>query len=275
MGTEYSSKWSPFLAHGCVSPRWIYHRIRHFEKSTRISNRNTEWSVVVMLVFRDWMKFECLKYGDKIFYENGAWGRSKYEPFSAPNWSGWRRDKALFAKWTNAETGYPFIDAAMTELNKTGYLSLRWRLAVASFLVKDMRIDWRWGAEYFEATLVDYDCAMNFVNWNFVAGVGFDRGAAKKYISQFRYAALNDREGHYVKLWLPQMRAVSKRYIHSPWLMGATKQKINRFHIGTDYCERCVPLRPPPARPTDPKREREKAIRERFQIRHVFQDMLE
>merc|ERR1712087_305403 len=236
---------------------------------------NTDSSVVVMLVFRDWMKFESIKHGDKIFYLNGPWGRSLYDKFNDPNWAGWSRDEVIFGKWCRGETGYPFIDAAMTELNRTGYMSFRWRLVVASFLIKDMGIDWRWGAEYFEATLVDYDCAMNYVNWNFVSGVGFDRGAPRKYFSQFRYAALHDKEGLYVKRWLPRMCTVSRRFIHKPWLMGAHKQKINRLLLGTDYFERCAPLDPPPALPQDSKRERERAIRERFQIRHIFHDLLD
>merc|ERR1712087_283990 len=132
-----------------------------------------------------------IKHGDKIFYLNGPWGRSLYDKFNDPNWAGWSRDEVIFGKWCRGETGYPFIDAAMTELN-------------------------------------------------FVAGVGFDRGAPRKYFSQFRYAALHDKEGLYVKRWLPRMCTVSRRFIHKPWLMGAHKQKINRLLLGTDYFERCA-----------------------------------
>jgi len=98
IGTEYSTKWSPFLAHGCISPRWIFHVIRHFEARTGIKNRNTDFSVIVMMVFRDWMKFESLKWGDRIFYEGGPWNGSKYEPFNTVEWKkkGWCRDLTLF-----------------------------------------------------------------------------------------------------------------------------------------------------------------------------------
>jgi len=277
IGTEYSTKWSPFLAHGCISPRWIYHSIRHFEARTGIKNRNTDFSVIVMMVFRDWMKFESIKWGDRIFYVGGPWGHSRYEPFNTAEWKakGWCRDLELFRKWCHGQTGYPFIDAAMIELKRTGYLSFRWRLVVASFLIKDLGIDWRFGAEWFEALLVDYDCAMNYVNWCFVAGVGFDRGAPRKYWSQFRYAAMHDKEGKYVKLWIPRLKTVSKRYIHKPWLMGPTKQRINGCRMGTDYCFRCKEVEPPDARPQPAKGSRRGQIVEKFQIRQILGDLLD
>ena len=105
IGTEYSTKWSPFLALGCISPRWIYHSIRHFEASTGIKNRNTDFSVIVMMVFRDWMKFESIKWSDKIFYVGGPWGGSRYEPFNTAEWraKGWSRDMALFRKWCDGK----------------------------------------------------------------------------------------------------------------------------------------------------------------------------
>ena len=163
----------------------------------------------------------------------------------------------------------------MIELKRTGYLSFRWRLVVASFLVKDLGIDWRFGAEWFEALLVDYDCAMNWVNWCFVAGVGFDRGAPRKYWSQFRYAAMHDADGEYVKLWIPRLQTVSKRYIHKPWTMGPAKQRINGIAVGRDYPLRCRPLQPPDARPQPAKGSRKGQIVERFQIRNILGDLLE
>jgi deoxyribodipyrimidine photo-lyase len=77
----------------------------------------------------------------------------------------WKKDKVLFEKWCNGQTGYPFVDANMRELNATGWMSNRGRQNVASFLAKDMEIDWRWGAEYFEAMLIDFDVTSNWGNW--------------------------------------------------------------------------------------------------------------
>merc|ERR1719419_2099200 len=102
---------------------------------------------------------------------------------------------------------------------------------------------------------------MNYVNWCFVAGVGFDRGAKRKYWSQFHYAAKHDRNGEYVKLWIPSLKTVSKRYVHKPWLMGPSKQRINGIRLGRDYLFRCQHiLNPPPVRPQPAKGSRKKQI---------------
>lgn len=120
------------------------------------------------LLCRDFFRLSSVKYGDKIFYINGPWGRSFYPLFSTPDWE-WKRDRELFQKWCDGKTGYPFIDAAMIELKATGFMSNRMRQNCANFLVKDMQIDWRWGAEWFESLLLDYDAAQNYCNWNYIA----------------------------------------------------------------------------------------------------------
>ena len=243
IGSEYSTKFSPFLAHGNLSPRLIYNNIKNFENETGISNDSTYW-VYFELLWRDFFRFSSCKYGDKIFYLNGPYGHSLYSLFANPNWE-WSHDEELFKKWCDGETGYPFIDAAMIELKLTGFMSNRLRQNCASFLIKDLGIDWRWGAEYFESLLIDYDPAQNYCNWNYIAGIGFDPCSHSRYFNIHKQAFTYDRNGDFVKLWIKKLSSVSKDFIHKPYEMNNKQQEISRCVIGKDYYEPCRPLNPP------------------------------
>ncbi|MCS7074883.1 MAG: cryptochrome DASH, partial [Bacteroidia bacterium] len=107
----------------------------------------------------------------------------------------------VFERWKNAQTGEPWIDANMEELRKTGFLSNRGRQNVASYLVNDLRQPWQWGAEYFEAMLIDYDVCSNWGNWNYIAGVGNDP-REDRYFNPKTQAQRYDPDGTFIKLWL-------------------------------------------------------------------------
>ena len=113
-----------------------------------------------LLLWRDFFKFSAIKHGRRLFYLNG------YMPLTAKAAAGydvkWSTDRAVFDKWCRGETGYPLVDANMRELNETGWMSNRGRQNVASFLALDLGIDWRYGAEYFETLLMDYDTPSNW-----------------------------------------------------------------------------------------------------------------
>jgi len=142
-------------------------------------------------------------------------------------------------------TGYPFIDAAMIELKTTGFMSNRMRQNAASFLIKDLGIDWRFGAEYFESLLMDYDPASNYCNWNYIAGIGFDPCSHSRYFNIHKQAFTYDRNGEFVKLWIPHLSSISKEYIHKPYEMNAKQQEMSRCFVGKDYFKPCKPLNPP------------------------------
>ena len=108
VGTDYSTKFSPWLANGTLSPRAIYWEIKKYEKQ-RTANDSTYW-VIFELIWRDFFRFVCLKYGDKVFYAGGLRGEEIF----------WKQDMDLFDKWKNGNTGVPFIDANMRELLKVG-----------------------------------------------------------------------------------------------------------------------------------------------------------
>lgn len=162
IGIQYSTKFSPWLANGSLSPRTIYHEIRKFEKEV-MENESTYW-VLFELLWRDFFKCVSLKYGDHLFQITGILNR-KYR---------WKRNEKVINDWINGTTKYDFVNANMLELKHTGWMSNRGRQNVASYFAKEMEHDWRIGASYFEAFLVDYDVHSNYGNWNYLAGVGND-----------------------------------------------------------------------------------------------------
>jgi deoxyribodipyrimidine photo-lyase len=151
IGADYSTKLSPWLAHGCVSPRVIAFECKKYE-TQRVANKSTYW-VVFELLWRDYCKFFALKYGDKLFYPGGTVGSDKKWPSYAKN----------FEAWKEGRTGYPLVDANMRELKATGFMSNRGRQNVASFLALDCNNDWRAGGDWFETNLLDYDVYSNWV----------------------------------------------------------------------------------------------------------------
>jgi len=241
IGSEYSTKFSPFLSHGNLSSRTIYAAVKDFEATTGIANTSTYW-VYWELLCRDFFRFSSVKYGDTIFYLNGPWGKSLYPRFAAPDWE-WKRDRVLFQKWCDGETGYPFIDAAMIELKATGFMSNRMRQNCANFLVKDMGIDWRWGAEWFEALLLDYDAAQNYCNWNYIAGVAFNV-CASRYFNIMKQAETFDAEGEFVKLWIPKLADCAIEFVHRPFALTAEQRDESKI----EYPAPCCSLIPPPSK---------------------------
>ena len=189
LGEDYSSKFSPWLAHGCISPRSIYHQVKRYEQE-RIKNISTYW-LVFELLWRDYFRFIAQKFGHRIFLPKGIKGKPL--PY--------HQDKNLFEQWRSGNTNEPFVDANMRELNATGFMSNRGRQNVASYLAKDLGVNWTWGAAYFESQLIDYDPCSNWGNWCYVAGVGNDP-REDRYFNVKTQAERYDPEGGYVKHWL-------------------------------------------------------------------------
>ncbi|MCS6815081.1 MAG: DASH family cryptochrome, partial [Cyanobacteria bacterium] len=144
LGADYSSKFSPWLALGCLSPRFIYQQVQAYE-AKRVKNDSTYW-LVFELLWRDYFRFVCARYGNRVFRASGLRG------IPIP----WRQDWQQFDLWREGNTGFPLVDANMRELAATGFMSNRGRQNVASFLTKNLGIDWRMGAEWFESLLIDY-----------------------------------------------------------------------------------------------------------------------
>lgn len=222
LGADYSSKFSAWLALGCISPRAIYEQVKRYEKD-RISNQSTYW-LVFELIWRDYFRFVAKKFGNAIFFQKGIKGKLPFKLYE---------NEKLFEKWKNGKTGIPFIDANMIELKETGFMSNRGRQNVASFLVKDLQIDWTWGAMYFESVLIDYDVCSNWGNWNYVAGVGNDP-RENRYFNIISQAKRYDSKGEYTKYWLPELESLPSHLVHHPTL---SKQEQDTYGIalGADY----------------------------------------
>lgn len=186
---DNSSKLSPWIALGCLSPRQVYWEIKKYEKE-RIANEST-YLLVFELLWRDYFRFMFKKHGNRFFHKTGFKGIS---PPEAAN------QDELLALWKNARTGVPFIDANMREMNLTGYMSNRGRQNVASFLVKNLQVDWTLGAAYFEEKLIDYDPSSNWGNWAYIAGVGNDPKESRNF-NVLKQAREYDPQGDYVRLW--------------------------------------------------------------------------
>jgi deoxyribodipyrimidine photo-lyase len=240
LGLDYSSKFSVWLANGSISPRYIYDEVKKYE-SERTVNESTYW-LVFELIWRDYFRFVAMKFGNKIFHEFGL----KFPQNNADrvqNPASVNSTKAtIFEKWRLGETGVPLIDANMKELLATGYMSNRGRQNVASFLVKDLQIDWRWGAAWFESQLIDYDVCSNWGNWLYVAGVGNDP-RENRYFNILKQATNYDSKGEYVKHWLPELSDVPAEKVHSVGLLNNDEQKRFGVRIGVDYPNPIVDVR--------------------------------
>ena len=147
----------------------------------------------------------------------------------------WQNDKSHFAAWCEGRTGYPFVDAAMRQLQTIGWMHNRARMVVASFLVKDLLIDWRWGERWFMQQLIDGDPAANNAGWQWVAGTGADAAPYFRVFNPISQGQKFDPQGDYVRQWMPELQAVPKKFIHAPWQMSKSDQRKARCRIGEDY----------------------------------------
>ncbi|NEQ98355.1 MAG: DASH family cryptochrome [Cyanothece sp. SIO2G6] len=222
LGADYSSKFSPWLTHGCLSPRYIYQQVQEYE-TQRVKNKSTYW-LIFELLWRDYFRFICAKHGDRVFHLSGLQG------LKFP----WKTDWEWVERWQTGTTGYPLVDANMRELAATGFMSNRGRQNVASFLTKNLAIDWRIGAEWFESLLIDYDVCSNWGNWNYTAGVGNDaRGF--RYFNIAKQSHAYDPHGDYVRHWLPELASLHEDKIHKPWSLNGNQQKQFGVILGQDY----------------------------------------
>jgi len=223
LGREFSSRFSPWLAMGCISPKKIYHEIRRFEKE-RKSNESTYW-LIFELLWRDFFRLMGKKYKNKIFHLGG--------PRELKNIK-FKNDFLVFQKWADGKTGVPFIDANMKELNQTGFMSNRGRQVVASFLTKELKINWLMGAEYFESYLIDYDVCSNYGNWNYIAGVGSDPREDRIFNVQTQ-SQKYDAEGSYVKHWLPQLKNLPPEKLIGIHLLSDEELLHYGVDLGNNY----------------------------------------
>ncbi len=223
LGWDFSSKMSPYLSQGCISPKKLHDEVKKYEEQ-RIKNDSTYW-LIFELLWRDYFRLVGKKYGNKIFLANGI---------NEDNQHNWSTDRSLFNIWAQARTGVPMIDANMRELNETGFMSNRGRQNVASFLVNDMKVHWLMGAEYFESMLIDYDPCSNYGNWNYIAGVGVDP-RPDRWFNVVHQGKKYDSKGAYVHYWLPELETVPGFKVHAVANMSQDELSEYNLILGKDY----------------------------------------
>ena len=212
---------SPWLAHGCLSPKLL------FQKLPEIRKHSTALAAQMLggLYYRDYLRLMGKKYGNVIFQERGV---TKGALDKAT------KNRELFEVWANGETGLPIIDAGMRQLNQTGYLPIKARFLVAQFLVKELGVSWRLGASYFESLLIDYDACSNWVNWMNIAGVGPETREERK-VNYVLQAKRLDPTGEYVKYWIPALKDADHHWVHQPDQAESALLNASSIVLGQTY----------------------------------------
>ena len=190
-----------------------------------------------------WRDFYFMILSQHPHVVGGSWKR-EYDRLAFEN------DGALFAAWCEARTGYPIVDAAMRQINQTGYMHNRLRMIVASFLVKDLLVDWRRGERYFADQLNDFDLSANNGGWQWAASTGCDAQPYFRIFNPVSQSQRFDADGKFIRRYLPELAKVPAKYIHAPWTMPALEQQMAGCTIGRDY----------PLPVVDHARQREKAL---------------
>jgi deoxyribodipyrimidine photo-lyase len=214
--SDFSSKLSPWLALGCVSPKTIYWNCRRYEEEV-VSNKSTYWMVFELLT-RDYFRLVAANARKQLFALNGFTGRGPSDPdiWALAEGAITSQHKGRLDAWISGRTGAPFVDASMREMAATGFMSNRGRQNVASFLIHDLEYpDWRAGAEYFEAVLIDYDAASNWGNWAYLAGVGTDPRGGRRF-NVVKQSMVYDPQGLYIRQWCNELSSLPAEYLHEP-----------------------------------------------------------
>ena len=185
--TDHSSKLSPWVSLGCISMRQVYWAVINHEQET---HNHHSGILMLELLWRDYFRFMFKKHGKKFFKTDNAQ--------TLPD----KKQDELFKTWKKGETGIPFIDASMHELNATGFISNFSRQMVAGYLVNDLQVDWKKGAAYFEEKLIDYSPASNWGNWAFIAGLGHDP-RDDRYFNQVKHTSELEISSDFISTWLP------------------------------------------------------------------------
>lgn len=187
-GWENSTKLSPWLAAGCISPRFVLQKLQAYEKAV-VANESTYW-IYFELLWREYFQWYAHRHHKHLFLFTGGKRRKPA--------TGYYPER--YRKWCAGNTPYPIVNACMNQLNETGYMSNRGRQIVASCLVNELHSDWRCGAAYFEQQLIDYDVASNWGNWQYLAGVGPDpRG--KRHFDLDKQTRQYDPDGEFIRKW--------------------------------------------------------------------------
>ena len=228
---DATSRLSVHLRFGTTSVRHLVRTLRQL-----MANGAGGAGAPVWLSELIWRDFYAM-----ILFHHPRIAHHSFKPaFDAVAWETGEAAQALFAAWCEGRTGYPLVDAAMAQLNTTGFMHNRLRMVTASFLVKDLGIDWRWGERYFARQLNDYDLASNVGGWQWAASTGCDAQPWFRIFNPVTQSVKFDRQGAFIRRYLPQLAKLDARDIHAPWLVPADELEACGVVLGREYPEPVV-----------------------------------
>ena len=217
---EGTSKLSPYLAFGEISPQYILH------ECYKITKKNIGFRKYINEI--GWREFSHhLLYHFPTMEKNNL--RNQFDKFP------WVNDRDKLNKWKKGITGYPIVDAGMRELYETGWMHNRVRMITASFLVKHLRIDWREGEKHFRDCLLDFNLPNNIAGWQWVAGCGADAAPYFRIFNPILQGEKFDPNGLYVKKWVKELKDIPKKYVHKPWEIPEMEKKLINFNLERNY----------------------------------------
>jgi deoxyribodipyrimidine photo-lyase len=196
---DHTTKLSAHNKFGTVSIREVFHAIKNKLGLEHVLMEEVYW--------REFFNYV-------LFHFPQSQKKSFNKRFRKIQWS---KSTQKFQSWCNGKTGFPIVDAGMNELNSTGFMHNRVRMIVASFLTKDLHLDWKWGERYFASKLVDYDPAVNVGNWQWVASTGCDSVPYFRIFNPWRQQEKFDSRCVYIKRWIPELKGIPSKTIHNLW----------------------------------------------------------
>ncbi len=217
---EGTSKLSPYIKHGQIHVGSIW------KKCSEIKSKGIGYRKYINEL--GWREFShsLINYFPEFLKGNF---RKEFDKFP------WTKNEKFLKAWKRGMTGYPIVDAGMRELYETGWMHNRIRMVVGSFLVKHLRINWTEGEKHFRNCLLDFNKANNVAQWQWVAGCGADAAPYFRIFNPILQGEKFDKEGVYVKKWVPELSKVPKKFIHKPWEMDLKYQEAIKTIIGKDY----------------------------------------
>ncbi len=221
---ENTSMLSPHLAFGEISPKQIWFETHEAIAAREVDSDNGN-KFLSEIGWREFSRYLLVHFPHVI----SASFNSRFEEFP------WQTDASLLHAWQHGQTGYPIVDAGMRELWHTGYMHNRVRMVVASFLTKHCLIDWRIGMDWFWDTLVDADIANNTASWQWASGCGADAAPYFRIFNPILQGEKFDKEGEYIKRWVPELSKLGKRFINKPWEADPMTLKLAGITLGETY----------------------------------------
>ncbi len=217
---EGTSKLSPYIKHGQIHVGSIW------KKCSEIKSKGIGYRKYINEL--GWREFShsLINYFPEFLKGNF---RKEFDKFP------WAKNEKFLKAWKRGMTGYPIVDAGMRELYETGWMHNRIRMVVGSFLVKHLRINWTEGEKHFRNCLLDFNKANNVAQWQWVAGCGADAAPYFRIFNPILQGEKFDKEGNYVKKWVPELKNVPNKFIHKPWEMELKYQEAIKTIIGKNY----------------------------------------